>query len=65
MAWQRLGRQWGQHWWQRQRTRLSDQLPVEDVSERTFNTVVDGAAAKQEEKDFIKINTKLGIWYYV
>lgn len=51
MAGQGLGRQWGQHWRQGQRTWLGDQLPVEDIGERTLNTVVDGAPAERRSKN--------------
>lgn len=45
MAGQGLGRQWGQRRGHGQGTRLSDQLPIENVGEGTLDTVVDGATA--------------------
>lgn len=45
VAGQGLGRQRGQHRGHGQGTRLSDQLPIENVGEGTLHTVVDGAAA--------------------
>lgn len=50
MAGQGLGWQLGQHRRHGQGTRLSDQLPIENVGEGTLNTVVDGAPAKGRSK---------------
>lgn len=49
VAGQGLGRQRGQCGGHRQRTRLSDQLPVENIGEGTLNAVVDGASAEGGE----------------
>lgn len=45
MTGQRMWRQRGQYWGHGQGAWLSDQLPIENIGERTLNTVVNGAPA--------------------